>query len=107
MKSDIALIFLNEAVDFKHPSIQPICLPEASFHVLAGQITVATGWGRTSVDGPRATVLQEVSLEVVAQPQCQTAYSGTRHTVDDDMMCAGRGDRQGDTCEGRYYQSAP
>ena len=105
--NDIAIVFIphpeDQAEIKKHPKIGPICLPSpASYQDLDGKSAVAVGWGQTGFHDPPSPVLLEVDLTIVSLEECQKSYSATRFSdsVDDTVICAGRGDRTGDTCKG-------
>ena len=105
--NDIAMVFIlhpEDQADIKnHPKIHPVCLPSPSSHQdLDGKSAVAVGWGQTSLHGPPSTVLLEVDLTIVSLEECQRSYSATRYSdsIDEKVICAGLGDRKGDTCKG-------
>ena len=109
--NDIAIVFIlhpEYQADIKnHPKIGPICLPSpASYQDLNGKFTVAVGWGKIALHGPMSPFLREVDLTVVSLAECQNSYSATEwsDSVDETVICAGRGDRIGDTCAGFCYQ---
>ncbi|KAG8452591.1 hypothetical protein GDO86_004393 [Hymenochirus boettgeri] len=59
---------------------------------------VVTGWGRTSTGGSLASILQQVTLPVVAHSTCSSSsYWGS--TVKSTMVCAG-GDGVHSSCNG-------
>lgn len=62
--------------------------------VEAGISVTATGWGRTSTDGPLSPTLLQVDLETV---DCASATELSRATFDSQLCAAGDGK---DTCQG-------
>ena len=109
--NDIAIVFIlnpEDQADIKnHPAISPICLPgPPPYQDHAGAYAVAVGWGKTSLHGPPSPVLLEVDLTIVSLEECRDSYSETEYSrifltsLDDTIICAGRGDRKGDTCKG-------
>ena len=105
--NDIAIVFLmhtEDQADIKnHPKINPICLPSLPpYQDLDGNFTVAVGWGQTSLHGPPSPVLLEVDLTIVSLEECRNSYSATDYSdsINNKVICAGRGDRIGDTCKG-------
>lgn len=58
---------------------------------------IVVGWGSTSFGGPTAQVLQQVSLPIWSNEECQKKIS---IPVKDVMVCAGRKDVGGhDACQ--------
>ena len=65
IKNDLALLRLSYPVNFTG-LIQPICIPEKTFHVQAGTRCWVTGWGRKQEFGE--TVRKVVTLGRGGQP---------------------------------------
>jgi len=95
---DAALLKFTEDVQF-NDNIIPICLPEATESLKAGDNAVTVGWGLSSNDGttfPRE--LLQVVVPVVDRKQCDQSYPGR---LDDSMICAGYFKQGGkDSCDG-------
>ncbi|GIY25463.1 serine protease filzig [Caerostris extrusa] len=105
-RHDIALLELSHPVVYrKH--IVPICLPERSDN-FTGRLATVTGWGRTSY-GRRTppTILQKVSVEVIATDTCQEwlQIAGRKETVYPTMICAGYKGRRQRLMPGRLWGS--
>ena len=109
--NDIAIVFIlfeEDQEDIRnHPKISPICLPSPSpYQDLDAKFAVAVGWGKIALQGPPSPVLLEVDLTIVSLEECRSSYSATNFSrtflssVDENIICAGRGDRRGDTCKG-------
>uniref|UniRef100_A0A2S2Q5K2 Serine protease snake n=1 Tax=Sipha flava TaxID=143950 RepID=A0A2S2Q5K2_9HEMI len=101
--NDIALFRLKEVVEFTS-YIRPICL---NFDpMLNPTVQIATGWGRTSTDGPTSADLLKVDLTTIPADQCNSSYFGTFGQklkfgiLNDSQMCAGSIDGGKDTCSG-------
>ncbi|OQR80391.1 secreted salivary gland peptide-like [Tropilaelaps mercedesae] len=93
--ADIAIVKLKKPIQFS-TRIQPCCLPEATDK--AGQNAVAVGWGSTSFGGPTTSVLQQVTLPIWSNQECQNKINIAVHDV---MLCAGLKDSGGhDACQG-------
>nr|XP_033775279.1 suppressor of tumorigenicity 14 protein isoform X2 [Geotrypetes seraphini] len=83
--SDIAVLELEKAVQFSN-TIQPICLPDATYDFSVGKSMWVTGWGRTvesSKEG--AAVLQKAEIRVINQTECSKFMTG----LTAQMICAG------------------
>ena len=94
--NDIAILTLDRTTDFSD-SIWPICLPPRN-DLFTGDIATVIGWGTIYFGGPTSPVLQEVSIPVWENAECNAAYPNNE--VFDKNLCAG--DRQGgkDSCQG-------
>ena len=109
--NDIAIVFIlypEDQADIKnHCKISPICLPHPPPHQAHdGKPAVAVGWGKTSPHSETSPVLLEVDLTVVSLEECKNSWSATEFSrtylssIDEAAICAGRGNRGGDTCKG-------
>lgn len=92
--NDIALLELERST-----SAETLPLYDGSSN-LSGYNAIAIGWGNTSgvsgqTDYPEK--LQQVTLPVVTNTQCNSVYGGT---ITDSMMCAGFLVGGKDTCQG-------
>ena len=108
---DIAIVFLLHPEDQEemrnHAHISPVCLPNPPpYQDHNGMNTVAVGWGKTGFHAPPSPVLQEVDLTIVSLEDCRDSYSADEYyrtflrSIDNTVICAGRGSRTGDTCKG-------
>ncbi|XP_022659287.1 trypsin-1-like [Varroa destructor] len=93
--ADIAILKLQQPVQFS-TRLQPCCLPDARDNT--GRIAIAVGWGSTAFGGPQTNVLQQVTLPIWSNQECQDKIN---IAVFDEMLCAGRKDEGGhDACQG-------
>ncbi|CAH2320185.1 transmembrane protease serine 4 [Pelobates cultripes] len=93
--NDIALMKLKSDLRFS-ASIQPICLPGFDISLLPATVLWVTGWGDTQEGGNLATVLQQVSIQVISYDTCNNEYG----QILPSMLCAGRVSGGLDTCQG-------
>ncbi|XP_017069085.1 trypsin delta [Drosophila eugracilis] len=91
---DAAILILDGEFEFNE-AVQPIELakerPEHDTPV------TVTGWGTTTEDGYLSDVLQEVSVNMVENTQCKSAYS---IMLTSRMLCAGVTGGGKDACQG-------
>ncbi|XP_043241949.1 transmembrane protease serine 3-like [Amphibalanus amphitrite] len=97
--NDFSLLKLATAIIFPADNkIAPACLPTAS-NDFVGADAIVTGFGTTSPDGPQATTLREVTVPVISNSACQSAYSD--YSITSNMLCAGLlGTGGKDSCQG-------
>ncbi|RWS25048.1 serine protease easter-like isoform X1 [Leptotrombidium deliense] len=84
LSNDIAIIRLNEELDFNEPNIGPICLQScpcpnsgACPTITENTEFVVAGWGVTNVTtGDESDVLMETSLHLQDFSVCNNAYGG-------------------------------
>lgn len=95
--NDISLLQLSSPVGFTD-YIRPVCLAASGSNVEAGTITWVTGWGRiqSGVSLPSPQRLQEVSVPIVSNSQCNDVYG----TITNNMICAGLDEGGKDSCQG-------
>ncbi|KAA8585729.1 hypothetical protein FQN60_004423, partial [Etheostoma spectabile] len=97
MDNDIALLLLSYPVTFTN-YIRPVCLAPADGTYPAGTTCWVTGWGTISSSGaplPFPQRLQEVSVPVVSNAQCNSAYG----SITSNMICAGLAAGGKDSCQ--------
>ncbi|XP_051244616.1 trypsin-like [Dicentrarchus labrax] len=97
--NDVCLLRLSSPVDFSN-YIRPVCLAADSSAFDAGTTTWVTGWGTIDSSGislPFPQRLQEVSVPIVSNSQCNNDYGGG---ITDNMVCAGLQDGGKDSCQG-------
>merc|ERR1711892_120403 len=89
LSNDICLLKLTEPfvwTDF----IQPIALPEPLQQTDAGVLATITGWGTLSEGAfGLPNVLHKVSIPVVSDEDCDSAYAAAGYGTIDSMICAG------------------
>uniref|UniRef100_T1GJF3 Peptidase S1 domain-containing protein n=1 Tax=Megaselia scalaris TaxID=36166 RepID=T1GJF3_MEGSC len=94
---DIALIKLNQPLDFSTTAVRPICLPTVG-SVFGGRTGVIAGWGTVSENGNESTILKKAKIPIITNRQCRSA--GVQG-ITSNMICAGRVVKGGvDTCQG-------
>jgi trypsin len=97
---DIAVLILSSSITIDNLNTRIITLPAKNLNVPAGSSALVTGWGTTSSGGSIPATLRKVTLPVVAQSECASAYSGF-NTITDRMICGGRLGVGGvDACQG-------
>ncbi|XP_063594577.1 trypsin-1-like [Penaeus indicus] len=95
--SDIALVHIADKVSFTNwPGIKPVCMPPSGSDY-AGMDATVTGWGTTSSGGTQPEVLQDVTVPIRTQSECQAAYGSQ---VTSNMICAGLPEGGKDSCQG-------
>lgn len=110
MDSDIALIQLEHEVSYT--PIEPV----SDDNSLDGYNAAVIGWGVTEPDGWQlSSTLQEVSLPIVSNEECNEAYDQNQEFLDwwgwwfgyqqddqisDNMLCAGDAEGSKDSCTG-------
>ncbi|KAK3868548.1 hypothetical protein Pcinc_026068 [Petrolisthes cinctipes] len=95
---DIALLRLNQTIDFSLPWIHPVCLPPLNFDVRKIPGTPepeVAGWGFTE-NGTTSQRMLTVSIPFVDTNACNITYAGQ---IIDDQMCLG-GRAGEDSCSG-------
>ncbi|XP_053785827.1 putative serine protease 42 [Desmodus rotundus] len=101
---DLALVQLHYPVNFTI-TIQPICIPDATFKVAAGTRCWVTGWGRTQeIGGEWASFrLQQVDQYIIYYDKCnemvKKAMGKTKDLVLPGMICGYEGTGK-DSCQG-------
>ncbi|XP_076608004.1 serine protease 27-like [Chaetodon auriga] len=95
--NDMSLLQLSSPVEFTD-YIKPVCLAAEGSVFEAGLNCWVTGWGtiRTDVPLPFPQRLQEVSVPIVSNSQCDAAYG----TITNNMVCAGLDEGGKDSCQG-------
>jgi len=95
LKHDISLLELDAPVDYAHVS-ELAELTDAL--TTAGQPLTVAGWGTTSAGGSLSDPAMEVTVPVVSNSDCESAY-GTGQ-ITSGMMCAGARLGGKDSCQG-------
>ncbi|XP_035852451.1 chymotrypsin-like protease CTRL-1 isoform X2 [Sander lucioperca] len=96
--NDVSLLRLSSPVNFTN-YISPVCLAAAGSTYPDGTTCWVTGWGTISSSGislPFPQTLQEVSVPLVSNTQCNAAYG----SITSNMICAGLPAGGKDSCQG-------
>ncbi|XP_076353927.1 clotting factor B-like isoform X2 [Tachypleus tridentatus] len=103
---DIAVLKVKGSISLNDKVI-PVCLPKPLFvsQDFKGREATVTGWGDTFFGGARSTVLQEVSIPVVTNKECNSAYSSVASNkypqgITRGQICAGLSKGGKDACQG-------
>jgi len=93
---DVALVQVSSTITFSSTA-QPIALESNTVPV--GTNVVVTGWGATSEGGSASTTLRQVTVQIISDAACNSAYAAFGG-ITARMICAGvpNGDR--DACQG-------
>jgi len=97
IENDICLLELETPVTMGE-YVGAISLPDQNEEYEEGVECQVTGWGTTSEGGYLAKVLQKVTVPVVSDEKCRSAY--VREDIFDSNMCAGLEDGGKDSCQG-------
>lgn len=71
--NDIAILTLDQKVPFSR-SVKPVCLPAPGSRQFSGLVATVVGWGSLRENGPQPSVLQEVTLPIWTNSECQQKY---------------------------------
>lgn len=71
---DIGLVQLEQAANFNHRNIKPICLPFSPELQALPKVFVVIGWGRTE-KASKSVILQKATLPLYDQTQCYYTFS--------------------------------
>ncbi|XP_028454737.1 serine protease 33-like [Perca flavescens] len=96
--NDVSLLLLSSPVNFTD-FISPVCLAPDGSTYPDGTVCWVTGWGTISSSGislPFPQTLQEVSVPLVSNKQCNAAYGA----ITSNMICAGVTAGGKDSCQG-------
>lgn len=100
--NDIGLLELAHNIQLSQFA-RPACLYTES-NVLPLVPLIATGWGRTQVNGPSSEDLLEVTLEQFSTGDCGQTYKPSKQLPvgvnGDSQICAGSRFEKKDTCKG-------
>jgi len=96
--SDIALLFLSDALTLGQTQAQRIQLVAQGHDPQAGEVNVVSGWGTTSESGSLPAVLQTVDIPTVSRADCNTQYGAG--SITQTMYCAGISAGGIDACQG-------
>uniref|UniRef100_A0A8C6GVH1 Ovochymase 2 n=1 Tax=Mus spicilegus TaxID=10103 RepID=A0A8C6GVH1_MUSSI len=97
---DIALLKMVGTFQFGQ-FVRPVCLPEPGEHFNAGFICTTAGWGRLSEGGRLPQVLQQVSLPILTQEECEAVLLTLKNPITGKtFLCTGSPDGGRDACQG-------
>ena len=97
--NDLALLHLSAPVTLG-PSVGTIARVESPANdslVAPGVEAMVSGWGALQEKGDTSDILQKVSLPLVSNATCNSAYGGS---ITDNMLCAGLAAGGKDSCQG-------
>ncbi|XP_067125324.1 clotting factor B-like [Centruroides vittatus] len=97
---DIAILKLNSPI----PNVTPVCLPSNNERYDGKSVTVI-GWGDTSYNGRPADALQEATINVIPNHQCNASYTRLKDSsiprgITSGFICAGNSWGGIDACVG-------
>jgi len=100
MDNDVAVVRLNEAIDFSlyNGNVGPVCLAQKNSGDYDSDPVTVTGWGTLSSGGPQATVLMEVNLKTITNKKCGEDFMYEKEDIMDSMICTIAPDK--DACQG-------
>lgn len=96
--NDISLLELTTEAVYDS-FVQPITIPEQGVDVTVGKSCIISGWG-TVEDGTNPYVMQQASVPVISNSQCQYWLSTTGLYIRSTFLCAGFSAGGVDTCRG-------
>ncbi|CAL4059096.1 unnamed protein product, partial [Meganyctiphanes norvegica] len=95
--NDIAIIVLENSIDFTSTQIRPVCLPESDADAYDSVTATVSGWGTLSSGGSQPDELQEVDVPTMSNNQCKNSYGSS---ITANMLCAGYNAGGKDSCQG-------
>ena len=96
MDSDVALIELNEPIEFRE-NARPVCLP-AETESFIGQNATVIGHRIVREYGPYSRFFRRVDVEIIKPDDCKKAYESIN--VTNNMICAWHPKGGKDACQG-------
>ncbi|KAF1379060.1 hypothetical protein PFLUV_G00172110 [Perca fluviatilis] len=95
--SDVSLLLLSSPVNVTNFT-RPVCLAQPGSTYSSGTTCWVTGWGDCECDSPLPfpQMLQEVSVPLVSNEQCNDTYG----IITSNMICAGLAAGGKDSCQG-------
>ena len=99
--SDVALIELEPQPDV---TLQPVSLIDrAQTSAQPGDDATIVGWGRLQMGGSTSDTLQEVTVPIKSNAQCEQGYPGS---ITANMLCAGKEEGRTGFLPGRQRRTA-
>lgn len=102
--NDLAVLEVRERFQFS-ANIRPICLPSpGGFQDIVGEDVTVIGWGDQDFGGVQASVLREVTVQIIDNKECNDAYSKLRGSsisqgITNKFICAGVPEGGKDACQ--------
>lgn len=95
--NDIGIIKLKESVEYDE-YIRPVCLPQAkdATRDLKGYMATVLGWGTLYYGGPGSGSLQQVSMPIWDNKDCDKRYF---QPIESGFVCAGYAEGGKDACQ--------
>ena len=109
LNNDIALILLEEAVEFNH-YLRPICLPAANLRLGPDNsrdcVVVGFGKSRFSQEANYMHVAHFVNVPIINRSVCSHWYGEQDVNLTDGMLCAGYSEGKRDACQVSLAQAS-
>ncbi|KAJ0175397.1 hypothetical protein K1T71_008556 [Dendrolimus kikuchii] len=88
MDCDLAIMRTNNPIMYT-VHVQPAHLAGGNYVLQDNEMVWATGWGATSLSGPRSELLQHVQIWTINHAICNSRYETLSQIVTDNMICSG------------------
>merc|ERR1711860_259213 len=89
LHSDIAILVLKKPIQYTS-TVKPVCLPKGK-QSYEDKLGTVVGWGLLRENGPRPTVLQQLTMKIWNNDKCKRTYGSTAPAgIKDTMLCAGQ-----------------
>lgn len=102
LNNDIALILLDESVEFNQ-YLRPVCLPERGLQLGpdSSRDCVVVGFGKSkfSQDANYLPVAHFVSVPIISTSTCSSWYAEEGVSLTEGMICAGYSEGKRDACQ--------
>ncbi|XP_044256075.1 trypsin alpha-like [Tribolium madens] len=97
---DISILQLSTALTLGS-NVAPVSLPSSTTTWNAGTSVLVTGWG-TTTEGSSSlpSALQGVTVQIVSEATCKSAYATMSSSITSRMLCAGVTKGGKDACQG-------
>ena len=98
---DVAVLGIEEEIDFSTPFVQPIEIVGADFEdIPEGTMLRVSGFGETQNPDDDRTLLRTVTVPKISNERCDEKYAHYVFPVNDNMICAGFTEGGRDACQG-------